>query len=97
MAIKSDVFVEELNITVPQMYVRITSMEIRFPLDEYVDVKVNRYPNEERRKEGRAAGSDLISIPLDHFKNAKFTKSSMYKKAYEYLKTLEDYEGAEDC
>jgi hypothetical protein len=98
MAITTDLKIQEYNITVPAVYIRISNMKFNFPRDKFVDLEIEEYSNTEARTAGKRAGLKFLSMPIESFgSNTIFSKNALISKAYTYLKTLPQYKNAVDC
>ena len=63
-------------------------------------IEVASYTNQDKREEEKEAienGTEMNVFINTQYINIEYNENSVIEEAYEYLKTLKQFEGAEDC
>jgi hypothetical protein len=82
--------------TLPDIYYKVMGVMIDTE-KEKVLVPVRGWLSEyARQNQGIGVFKRVFYIPLDHFKDTICEKDELVKKAYEYIKTLPEFDGCED-
>ena len=76
-------------------YIRIAWLGVNLPRDKYIDAYIDSYASAGLRAEGKPYDiHKIVSIPKEIFANTKCNDNDLLTCAYNYLKTLPEYEGA---
>lgn len=95
MALKKEI---ELDNGVTVNYHRIVSINKITNVSNIIEVA--SYTNEQKREEEKEAienGTEMNVFINTQYINAEYDETSTIENTYEYLKTLEQFEDAEDC
>lgn len=95
MALKKKI---ELDNGVIVNYHRIVSINKITNIQNIIEVA--SYTNEEKRNEEKEAIENALEMNVfinTQYINIEYNENSVIEEAYEYLKTLKQFEGAEDC
>lgn len=95
MALKKKI---ELDNGVIVNYHRIVSINKITNIQNIIEVA--SYTNEEKRNEEKEAIENALEMNVfinTQYINIEYNENSVIQEAYEYLKTLKQFEGAEDC
>lgn len=95
MALKKSI---ELDNGVTTNYHRIVSINKITNVANIIEVA--SYTNEQKREEEKEAienGTEMNVFINTQYINAEYDETSTIENTYEYLKTLEQFEDAEDC
>ena len=95
MALKKEI---ELDNGVVVNYHRIVSINKITNVSNIIEVA--SYTNEQKREEEREAvtnGTEMNVFINTQYLNAEYDETITIEDTYEYLKTLEQFEDAEDC
>ena len=63
-------------------------------------IEVASYTNQDKREEEKEAienGTEMNVFINTQYINIEYNENSVIEEVYEYLKTLKQFEGAEDC
>lgn len=91
MALKQQVETQ-FGITLPAGYVRVLSIAVNYGTDD-AQITLAVYADEASRK----ADKQPVATPALRCKAQQLDGKDVRKAAYEYLKTLEAFQSAEDC
>ena len=95
MALKKEI---ELDNGVTVNYHRIVSINKITNVSNIIEVA--SYTNEQKREEEKEAienGTEMNVFINTQYINAEYDETCTIENTYEYLKTLEQFEDAEDC
>lgn len=95
MALKKKI---ELDNGVIVNYHRIVSINKITNIQNIIEVA--SYTNKEKRNEEKEAIENALEMNVfinTQYINIEYNENSVIEEAYEYLKTLKQFEGAEDC
>lgn len=97
MALEKQLSLDQFGgLIVNNAYIRISEIKFNLPDNDYVDVTVLYYANQELREQGITFDRKIISIPLTDFKDTYVTTDRIYQQAYTKLKTFPEFSGALD-
>lgn len=83
--------------TITNMYYKVMGVMIDTE-KEKVLVPVRGWMSEyARHNQGIGVFKRVFYIPMDHFKDTTCTSDELIKKAYEYIKTLPEFDGCTDA
>jgi hypothetical protein len=98
MAITATIALEQYNLNVKGIYIRISNIQINYPKEKYLVLSVEEYLNATNRTDGISTGHTVISMPMEYFGTSTlFNMDAILTKAYAWLKTQDKYKDAVDC
>jgi hypothetical protein len=83
--------------TLPNVYYKVMSVVVDTEKEKAV-VPIRGWLSEyARHNQGIGIFKRVFYIPLDHFKDTVCKTDELVKKAYEYIKTLPEFDGCQDA